>query len=255
MSVEVLNLSGADAPHISGREFAILPLGSIEYHGPHASLGTDTTLAKGLAERIGKHYDAVIFPPITYTFTPTLTANYPGTISISPETMQAYVYEILLSMTRLGIRRIVALNAHSENQYFLRLASEKVAMEVPSVSILNANWWRLIPPQLENGEPLFAQNDGHGHGGPLEISTTAALDRAGVDPSLGEDIDYEAVWWRGAAQIVGVGQPPRGWSGYHGKVSEIDIAKGERLVEVCVERMRELIDAWLERIQSPQQGA
>lgn len=248
MSHEILDLSGKDADRLPEKQFAILPLGSIEYHGPHASLGTDTTLALGIARRVGRHFDAIIYPPITYTFAPTITSAYPGTISISPETMLAYVTEILHEIVRCGIHRIVALNAHSENQYFLRLASEKVAAREPKASILNVNWWKLIPSLERDGEPLFTQNDGHGHGGPLEISSTAALDPTGIDPGLARDIDYEAVWWRGAAQIVGVGQAPSGWDGYHGRVSEIDAGKGEQLIDVCVARMRELIDAWLRRI-------
>lgn len=247
MSKEILDMSGAEARFLGEKAFALLPLGSVEYHGPHAALGTDTTLALGLSRRVAADFDAVVYPPITYTFAPAITAGYPGTVSISPETMLAYVSEILASITRTGIRRIAALNAHSENQYYLRLAAESVALKDPDVSILMVNWWKLIPPLEEGGEPLFSQNGGHGHGGPLEISSAAALDRTGVDPERGEDIDYESVWWRGAAQIVGAGQAPRGWQGYHGRVSEIDVGKGERLIETCVERLKELIRAWLER--------
>lgn len=250
MSNEILDLPGKEASRLAQKEFAILPLGSIEYHGPHASLGTDTTLAVGLARRISERFDAIVYPPVTYTFTPVITSAYPGTISISPATMLAYVTEILQEIVRCGILRIVALNAHSENQYFLRLAAETVAAKRPGASVLIVNWWKLIPSMRDGatGEPFFSQNDGHGHGGPLEISSAAALSDAGVDPSAAKDIDYESLWWRGAAQIVGAGQAPAGWQGYHGRVSEIDVDKGRELIDVCVARLGELIEGWLRRI-------
>ena len=114
MSHEILDLSGKDADRLPEKQFAILPLGSIEYHGPPRVSWHRYDPRLGIARRVGRHFDAIIYPPITYTFAPTITSAYPGTISISPETMLAYVTEILHEIVRCGIHRIVALNAHSE---------------------------------------------------------------------------------------------------------------------------------------------
>ena len=52
--------------HIRTARFAILPLGSVEYHGPSGPASTDTVLAKGIAPRLASKYQASIFPTIEF---------------------------------------------------------------------------------------------------------------------------------------------------------------------------------------------
>jgi creatinine amidohydrolase len=248
MSAFVLELNGHEfEQRIKDIEFAIVPFGSVEYHGPHASLGTDTALANGLSERLSLRFRTLVFPPITYTFTPHTTASRPGSLWLSPTTMLAYVYEVLKAVRSQGIDRIFALNAHSENQHLLRLAAEQLCREHPEVSVLYLNWWKLVPPLEDKDGPLFSEGGGHGHGGPLEISAAASIDSSGFDPAQGKNIPYEKVWWKQAGQIVGRGQNPADWDGYHGKIDEIDLDKGRRIVEEAVHAIEKVVNDWLQR--------
>ena len=74
MSVErnVLYLGGAAAGRFESAPFGVLPVGSVEYHGPAAPFGTDTTLAAGLSRRLAESRDCLVFPPIAYSFVPRL---------------------------------------------------------------------------------------------------------------------------------------------------------------------------------------
>lgn len=242
----VLYLAGSQAERLRSAPFAVLPVGSVEYHGPGAPFGTDTTLAAGLADRLAFERDCLVFPPVVYSFVPRLTTAHGPGVSVAPRVFLDYVTEVVGGILGLGVTRLLVLNGHSENQYALRLAAESVTAERPEASVLVCNWWRLAPGGL------FSENDGHGHGGPLEISTTAALDARGVD--LGQpaasDIPYEAPWWRAAAQVVGRGQAPVGFAGYHGRVSELDLEKGERLVAGVTAELSRLVDDWLARAAS-----
>lgn len=241
--IDLLRLGGAERDRIASAPFAALPLGSVEYHGPHAPLGTDTTLAVGFAERIAERFGALLLPPIAYAFAPSITSGERGTLSVAPEVYLDYLSEVLRTLTRSGVLRILALNGHSENQYALRLAAERLALAEPEASVLAVNWWKLVdaPPDA------FSEGGGHGHGGPLEIATTAAFDPAGVAPELAENIPYRALWWRQAAQIVGRGQAPDGFAGYHGRVDEIDVAAGEAVVAQVTVNLERLVEEWLER--------
>lgn len=245
MSVEreVLYLGGAAAGRFESAPFGVLPVGSVEYHGPAAPFGTDTTLAAGLSRRLAESRDCLVFPPIAYSFVPRLTTGHGPGVSVDPAAFLTYVTAVIRGVVEVGVDRLLVLNGHSENQYALRLAAEEVTAGAPQASVLVCNWWRLAP------EGLFQDADGHGHGGPLEISATAALDPRGVAPPDDRPVDiaYEAPWWRGAAQVVGRGQAPVGFEGYHGNVSEIDAAKGERIVEVVVAELSRLVDDWLAR--------
>jgi hypothetical protein len=98
----------------------------------------------------------------------------------------------------------------------------------------------------------FRERAGHGHGGPLEISVTAAFDERGVVAAdAAADVAYEAPWWRGQAQVVGVGQAPVGFAGYHGRVSEIDADVGREVVAQVTERLSQVVDGWLARAAAP----
>jgi creatinine amidohydrolase len=240
---DVLRLGGVERDRLVTAPFVALPLGSVEYHGPHAPLGTDTTLAVGFAGRIAEAFGALQLPPIAYAFAPGITSGERGTLSLAPEVYLAYLTEVLLAIARSGATRILALNGHSENQYALRLAAERLALEVPETSLLAVNWWKLVDRSPDG----FSEHGGHGHGGPLEISTTAAFDPMGVAPELAENIPYRPLWWRQAAQIVGRGQAPDGFAGYHGRVDEIDAARGNEVVDRVMVALERLVRDWLER--------
>lgn len=241
---DALTLPGARVQRLAGARCVILPLGSVEYHGPHAPLGVDTTLATGFARALAERVDGVVLPAIAYSFTSQLTSGRPGTLSIAPEVFAAYVREVLAALVRQGVTRVVALNAHSENQHALRLAAEAVVAEAPAASVLLVDWWKLVRP---DDAPSFSEAGGHGHGGPVEVSTTAAFEPAGVLEASAPDIAYEAPWWRGAAQVVGRGQAPVGFGGYHGRVSEIDAGVGAVIRDAVVERLERLVGDWLAR--------
>lgn len=242
-STSVLRLAGAAADTFRTAPFGVLPVGSIEYHGPHAAFGTDSTLATGFAERLAEVRECLVFPPVHYSFVPRLTTEHGPAVSVAPDVFLAYLTAVLGGVVATGLERVLVINGHSENQHVLRLAAEAVTTATPAASILVCNWWRLAPGGL------FDDADGHGHGGPLEISTTAAFDAGGVDPqpAAGSDIAYEAPWWRGAAQVVGRGQAPAGFLGYHGRVSQVDPVKGEQIVASVTRELARLVDDWLAR--------
>jgi creatinine amidohydrolase len=242
---DVLTLSGSEADRLRTAGFLVLPLGSVEYHGPHAPLGTDTTLASGFARALAERFDCVVLPAIAYSFAPMVTASRPGTLSVAPAVFLAYLEEVVGALARAGARRVLLLNGHSENQFAARLAAERVAVRHPDLSVAIANWWRFVP--AEGGDATFSESGGHGHGGPLEISTTAAFDERGIDPSLAADVPYEAPWWRQAAQVVGAGGAPPGFVGYHGRVSEISAEAGRVAVEGALTRLARFVEEWLAR--------
>ena len=63
---------------IDDNTIAILPIGSLEEHGPHLPMGSDTYQAIYVAEEISKKLNAIILPPINYGYTE--LDDYKGTI-------------------------------------------------------------------------------------------------------------------------------------------------------------------------------
>lgn len=95
-----------------GVDTVILPLGATEQHGPHLPLDTDTRLASTLAERIARRLgDTLVAPPIPVGPSEEHAA-FPGTVSITPETLQQLLWDYVESFERQGFERVVVLPGH-----------------------------------------------------------------------------------------------------------------------------------------------
>lgn len=242
----IINVTGYAVDDVVSRaRLAILPLGSIEYHGPSGPLGTDGLIASGLATQLADRLGAVLYPTLYYTHSPAHTAAFRGTLTLRPETIAALLTDILGSMVAQGFEKIFVLNAHDGNIGPARLAISQVTHENPEAAILMVNWWETLPGPLVDSLRLFNQpNGGHGHGGPLELSVAATLAPGTVVAGKGPDLP--------ALEAVSDDFPyylekshAEGWPGYSGKLSEISAEKGERLVEIAEDRLARLVEKWL----------
>jgi creatinine amidohydrolase len=106
---------------------AILPVGAVEAHGPHLPLETDGIIADAMARSAAARLaDAgrcvFLLPPIPYTPAP-FAAEFPGTISIRPETLTSLVVEIGRSLAGHGIRVLAVANAHLDPAHLGALAA------------------------------------------------------------------------------------------------------------------------------------
>ncbi|TML14649.1 MAG: creatininase family protein [Actinobacteria bacterium] len=99
----------------------LLPLGATEPHGPHAPLSTDTLISVGIceraAERLTGEIPVLVLPALAYGVTRYGSA-FPGTVSISEETLRALVTEIAA-----GVGPLVLVNSHFEPEQVETLRS------------------------------------------------------------------------------------------------------------------------------------
>ena len=97
------------------RTVVILPVGSVEQHGRHMPVGTDTILAHEVAlaaaERVG---DVVVLPPPWYGFS-AHHMRFPGSVTLRAETLIALAGDIVASVISHGFRRILIVNGHGGN--------------------------------------------------------------------------------------------------------------------------------------------
>jgi creatinine amidohydrolase len=104
---------------------AILPMGSIEQHGPHLPTGTDFFAATAIAIAVAEHTDALVLPLCPLGVTP-MHLPYPGTVSLRPQTLQDVVWDIGSSLAAHGCRELVILNWHEGNIPSLALVAERL---------------------------------------------------------------------------------------------------------------------------------
>ncbi|MGH3329270.1 MAG: creatininase family protein [Streptomycetales bacterium] len=115
MTSSIEDLTSPDvAGAIARNPVAVLPLGSVEQHGPHLPCGTDTMAARLVAEAVAERLDALLVPFGPYGVTP-IHAGHPGTVSLSRPTFEALACDICEELIRLGVRALVLVNWHEGN--------------------------------------------------------------------------------------------------------------------------------------------
>lgn len=102
----------------TGRALVILPVGVVEEHGAHLPLGLDSFAAEAYAASAAPHleaqgYEVIVAPTITYGVA-RAAIDFPGTLSLEPETLRSMVVEIGRSLARHGLLRLAILNGHRD---------------------------------------------------------------------------------------------------------------------------------------------
>jgi creatinine amidohydrolase len=246
---EVAGFEVAEA--VTGHSLALLPLGSLEFHGPHNPLGSDSIIVSGIAEQVAARTGALLFPTVNFTQCPAHTAHFRGTISVRPEVMTMYFEDILRGIVNLGFRKIFILNGHDGNIGPARGAVVQIADEIHDAALLFASWWEFVSGDRMKAMGLFHQpNGGHGHGGPLETSAVAAFRRDLVRLDQARDLPEPPDLSRGAPYFLQK-SAASGWPGYSGRVSEASAEKGRKLVSVSEDGIVKLIENWLKNSEVP----
>ncbi len=120
-------------------EVVIMVTGSLEAHGNHLPLGTDTIMPDYLAQRVAQETNALVLPPIpignSWTF-----ETFEGTLSIKAHTLIDLYTDIMKGVFAHGFKYIVVLNGHGGNVSAIQLAAQRATHQGERVVIL-VNWW------------------------------------------------------------------------------------------------------------------
>lgn len=113
---------------LNKKELILIPVGSIEVHGPHLPLGSDLYIAEAFAYLIGEKIRSIIMPSISYGYA-NITKNIFGTISIDFSILASYIYNIINNLINLGFEKIIIINIHKDNDLTIKLALTKIFEE------------------------------------------------------------------------------------------------------------------------------
>ncbi|WP_435335314.1 creatininase family protein [Haloarchaeobius sp. TZWWS8] len=229
------------ADRLDEAEVALLPVGSVEQHGPALPLGTDFFAAEGVAEAVGERDDTVLLPTLPVGVSEH-HRQFHGTLWTEPETFEDYVFDVVQSVASHGVRKAVVVNGHGGNTEALqraarRLRRAEIAFAAPW------SWWSNLGG-LE--EALFGTS-GIGHADELETSMMQHLRGEHVrEDRLDEAESGAAPAWGKSVHGAEVGFDTVDFSesGAVGKPTKGSAAAGEQLFERATEELDALVD-WL----------
>jgi creatinine amidohydrolase len=153
----------------------IVPFGSVEEHGPHLPLSTDTLHAEEVARRAAAMYPLLVAPPVHYGLCRS-TSEHPGTMSISGNTLKVLALDIGRELYRQGCRQVILLTGHAGGTHVAALieAGEQLLRELPEVRVAVVNVLDLLREALKQA-PDLVQTPGDAHAGEVETALMLAV--------------------------------------------------------------------------------
>ena len=241
------------------RVVAVLPVAAIEQHGPHLPVGVDTFINEGYLERAIRRVSddmPVLFLPLQAIGKSNEHIEFPGTLTLSLETVTHAWIEIGDSVARTGCRKLIVMNSHGGNVPVIGAVVRELRVRHRMLAV-QAGWHALGYP-----EGMFSPRErAHGiHGGDAETSLMLAIKPQSVRMSearnfvsAAEAIEEEFARLR-VTQPIGIG-----WTssdlhqlGAVGDAASATAPKGEacleRGVEGFIELLRDVLAFDLERL-------
>lgn len=146
------------AARVKADPIVFLPVGSVEQHGPHLPLATDTLLPLAVAQQVAARVGGLVAPPVAYGYKSQPKSgggnHFPGTLSLDAGVLIGLVRNIVNELVRHGVRRIVLFDGHMENQWFLVEAADlalrdQAMLGRTDVRIVKLGYWEFITKATE----------------------------------------------------------------------------------------------------------
>jgi len=154
MTVRMDELSWPEyAARVRAGATLFLPCGALEQHGPHLPMATDAIFAEAIATRVATALGGLVMPRLAYGYKSQARSGggqtFPGTTSLDGATLSAQVRDLLRELGRHGVERVVVVDGHYENQWFLTegidLGLRDVEARGQAMRVLRCEYWDYTP--------------------------------------------------------------------------------------------------------------
>ena len=222
---------------------AVLPVAAIEQHGPHLPVSVDTTLVNGVIEASVPHLPAalpVLFMPTQQVGKSNEHIRFPGTLTLSAQTLIAVWMELGACVARAGIKKLVLFNSHGGQMGVMDIVARDLRA-AHDLIVFSSNWYTL--PLGDEVMNLFTpQEHRFGiHAGDMETSMMLALREKYVDMAHAQHFHTQAEERAKTHPLLGNGNAAKlGWQvqdynpyGAAGDATRATAAKGHAVINAA----------------------
>ena len=239
---------------IAQKKVVVLPVGSVEQHGYHLPIDVDvrsaSTICYGAGEKSPE--DILVLPPFSYGYC-NHVMDFPGTITIQPNTFVQALLDITKSLAYHGFKRIVLVNGHGSNAPLVEQVGRQTNLQTDALC-LTLSWWQLIA-EYWNEEVRESGPGGSAHACELETSLYLHMDEPAVlmerlEAAMPEftSITPDAAKWQWVDLTMGAGPATiTSWtsgysaSGAFGNPELATARKGKLVYERATDELVEMI--------------
>jgi creatinine amidohydrolase len=135
---------------IKRRNVALIPVGSIEQHGPHLPVSTDSDIISYIAKQVSDKSRFLLLPTLQYGVS---FEHHPFfNMSISTHTLQKTLIELCISLSRNHIDTIIILNGHHGNLNALKNLQYKISrvLSVKQQRIFVYSYWKFMKRRFDH---------------------------------------------------------------------------------------------------------
>jgi creatinine amidohydrolase len=224
----------------------VVPLGSLEQHGHHMPMLTDSMIATEIVARSESQLaDEAVFLPVLWVGASDHHLGFPGTISLNNAVYVEVLEDILESLIGAGYRKIFLLNAHGGNITPGRMATLQVQLRHPELVdlvIAFSSWWSLADKEIAAINLLEQKIVTHA----CELETSMILqlrpELVDMDLAAGSRIPFESAFYTPDFSAFSRVDVPRAFhrlsvTGAFGNPAVATAEKGELLFQIAVEQV------------------
>ena len=225
------------------RAVAVLPVAATEQHGPHLPVSVDTTLVNGVVAAALPHLPAglpVLFLPTQQVGKSNEHIRFPGTLTLSAQTVIAVWMELGACVARAGIKKLVLFNSHGGQVGVMDIVARDLRT-AHDLIVYSANWYSLPLGDAVTG--LFPPEEHRFgiHAGDMETSMMLALRERYVDMAQAQNFRSSSEQRAAKYPILGNGRSAKlGWQmqdynpmGAAGNAAAATAAKGHALIDAA----------------------
>lgn len=242
-----------DFSELSMSEFvAVLPIAAVEQHGPHLPVRVDAAINAGIiSQAIGRMPEdmKVLVLPMQPVGKSVEHIAYPGTLTMTYETLARVWFELAESVHRTGCRKIIFANSHGGNIQLMEVVAREVRVRLNMFAVAT---WISAAADLSD---LYGQEElKYGiHGGESETSTMLHLHPDLIEMQYAEDFQPSSLELDRTNEVLRWGKVNFGWqaqdlhpSGACGDAASADAVRGatyvQRSAESFVSLCQEVLD-------------
>ena len=241
----------------------ILPTASTEQHSDHLPLCTDHAIVEAVLDRVDAAVDhkLLILPTVRVGCSQHHMA-IPGSLTLGYDTFRRVVVETAESAIRHGFRRIAIVNCHGGNKSIVGVIGEQVGQQHPDVECMAVNWSAPARDKLKSLQEGPIGSVGHACEFETSLMQVIAPELVDLESAPNNDGGIQhrvrSMWFDALhAPVASCYRPFHVLSetGAFGKPSLASPEKGQNVMDVCVESLKDLIvEFWPEVFEDDAQG-